>query len=111
MKNDIEIASAVAGGIGAVLKGLKSKIKLKSLIINAFVGLFLGFGVIQGLVFFFSSHKLSIGLIAFIGWLAGWLSNEITDKMEAYIDVVYEITVDKTKEFFNNLSKWFKPKK
>lgn len=111
MKNDIEVVSAIAGGAGAVLKGLKAKQKRKALVINLFVGAFLGFGVVQSLVFWFSSKEFAIGLIVFISWIGGWLSNDITDKIENYLDVVYDIIVEKTKAFFDSIGKWFKPKK
>lgn len=90
MKHNIEIWSAVAGGVGALLKALRKYKNFKNLLINSLVGLFLGFVVVQGVINFVADKEYTISLIIAIGWVSGWLSNEITDKLEALLEVIFD---------------------
>jgi hypothetical protein len=101
MKNDPELWSAGAGGVGALLRALKNNSKLRGLIINSVIGLFLGFVVIQGLFLFLSEEDFTIQAIIAIAWVIGFLSNSVVDKLDDLLDFVFLLTTKKMEDKFD----------
>ena len=87
MENYTDLLGIIVGMMGALLKALKKRLKLISTIlvmITAGILCYTLIGVVQ-LYYGELPEKASL-LIAFV---VGWTANEITDKMDLFIDDIY----------------------
>jgi len=88
LENFTDIFGILIGMIGALLKALKKRMKAISTVLSMVVAGILCYSAI-GLVEMFYGHvssKVSI-LIAFV---VGWTANELTEKMDLFIDDIYD---------------------
>ena len=91
LENFTDVLSILIGMLGAMLKAVKKRMKVISAVLSMIVAGILCYSAI-GLVEMFwgaVSPRVTI-LIAFI---VGWTANEITDKMDLFIDDIYEYYV------------------
>lgn len=87
MENYTDLLGIIVGMLGALLKALKKRLKLISTIlvmVTAGILCYTLIGVVQ-LYYGELPEKASL-LIAFV---VGWTANEITDKMDIFIDDIY----------------------
>ena len=87
MENYTDLLGIIVGMMGALLKALKKRLKLISTIlvmITAGILCYTLIGVVQ--LYYGSLPEKASLLIAFV---VGWTANEITDKMDLFIDDIY----------------------
>ena len=88
MKHDIDFISAMVGVLGAFLKGIKKRNKMRTVIINMITGGCLALLSMDIIPYFIEdASDKTISLIAFS---IGYLSSELTDNFEALLDSVFE---------------------
>lgn len=96
MKENIDIVSAVAGGVGALIKGKKAKRKLKALILDVSVGCILGYTTIGLLDYFLTG--VNTKTVMLVSFSVGWVANEITEIIEKLINDLYVYLSNKLKK-------------
>ena len=79
------------GTVGAFLKGLKQKLKLKSLLIACLVAGILTYGATGVIEFFY--QDLPPKLVILISFAVGWVTNEITHKLDELVGDLYEFFI------------------
>jgi hypothetical protein len=87
-ENFTDLFGIATGMIGALIKSIKKKMSLQHKIIGMVVAGILCYTSIGVVQMFYGElpEKVSI-LIAFI---VGWTANEITDKMDIFVDDLYD---------------------
>jgi uncharacterized membrane protein YeaQ/YmgE (transglycosylase-associated protein family) len=83
-----EILSILVGMVGALIKSIKKKVSLRNKIISMVVAgilCYTAMGLVQ-MLYGDLPQKVSI-LVAFV---VGWTANEITDKMDIFVDDLYD---------------------
>lgn len=101
MKNIEQLGDflALAVGIfGALLKGIKNKLKFPSIILGCLVAGVLTFSIIGIIEFYYQT--LPPKFIVLISFTVGWVANEITEKMDAFVNDVYDIFIQWIKNKF-----------
>jgi hypothetical protein len=105
MKNDLhnltDLFSMLIGVVGALLKGIKSKLSVITIILSCIVAGILSYASIGLIEIFYTD--LSPKLVIFISFCVGWIANEITAKLDLLVNDFYDI-------FINWLRNYFKPK-
>lgn len=96
MKDNIDIISAVAGALGAVLKGKKMSKKTKIIIIDSVIGGVLGYAMVDLLEFFLSG--LSTKVVIFISLICGTLAGELFEASEKIFNTALSYFSDKIKK-------------
>lgn len=98
-----DLLSIAIGMVGALLKGVKIKMHPVSVILGMLVAGILSFSTIGLIELFFSevSQKIAI-LVAFV---TGWVANELTQKMDEFVNDVYEILISWIKSKFKTKEK------
>ena len=92
-----DIIAMAIGMAGALMKGLKKKLKIKTILITMSVAGILSYSLLGLLEIFY--HDWTPRLIIFVSFVVGWLANEITEK----IDLVFD-------DAFNYFLGWIKKK-
>lgn len=109
MKNFEQLGDLLAlavGIFGAFLKGLKNKLKLPSILLGCLVAGVLTFSIIGVIEYYYAT--LPPKFVVLISFTVGWVANEITEKMDAFVNDVYDILIEwikskfKTKKNENN---------
>ena len=77
------------GMIGALMKGLKKRLKIKSIFIGMVVAGILSFSLIGLIEIFYK--ELSPKLIILVSFIVGWLANEITEKIDLVFDDAFDV--------------------
>lgn len=93
-----DLVAVVIGVVGALLKGLKSKLKMQSIVLGCLIAGILTYcstGIIE-MYFVNASDKI----IILVSFSVGWVSNEITAKMDDFIGDVYSVILAYIKTFF-----------
>ena len=101
MKNFNELSDFMAIGVGvlgALLKGLKAKFKLSTILISCIVAGILTFSVTGVLEMYY--NEVSPKIIILVSFSVGWVTNEITLKMDDFIGDIYNIVLAYIKTFF-----------
>lgn len=88
LKSDPSVLAGLIGGLGAVLKGVKKADKLKSIIINVIIGGLLAFLSIDLIPYVITDASEKTTLL--VSFSVGFMSNELTDKLELLLDTVFE---------------------
>ena len=76
------------GMVGALMKGLKKRLKLQTILITMVVAGILSFSLMGLLEIFY--HEFTPRLVILVSFLVGWLANEITEKIDLIFDDVFE---------------------
>lgn len=84
MKDNLDLWSAFAGALAALLKGIKHKLKMKQLILSLVVAAVLAWGTIGLLQYFFASKDIDVKVIILTSFSVGWIANEITDVLDEF---------------------------
>lgn len=99
--NELGDFLAIAVGIvGALLKGVKNKLKPITVVLACIVAGILSYSML-GLVEIFY-HDLNPKLVILISFVTGWIANEITTKLDLLVNDVYNIFIDWLKGKFKN---------
>ena len=89
MKENIDLLSAIVGGLAALLKAIKKRMNFQTIIISAIVGAVLGFGALGVLTFFLS--QATPNLIIFVSFVVGWVAGELTEIFEEAVKDGYTL--------------------
>ncbi|CAB4153067.1 hypothetical protein UFOVP611_45 [uncultured Caudovirales phage] len=103
MKNFEQLGDLLALGVGilgAFLKGVKNKLKLPSILLGCLVAGVLTFSIIGVIEFYYST--LPPKFVVLISFTVGWVANEITEKMDAFVNDVYDILIEWIKGKFKS---------
>ena len=84
-----DIIAMSIGMIGALMKGLKKRLKIKSIFIGMVVAGILSFSLIGLIEIFY--QELSPKLIILVSFIVGWLANEITEKIDLVFDDAFDV--------------------
>jgi hypothetical protein len=101
MKWNGDYSDLMAVGIGvagALLKGLKSRLNKMTVLIGCIVAGILTYSATGIIEMYYSS--LSPKIIILVSFSVGWLTNEITQKMDDFIGDVYAMVIAYIKTFF-----------
>lgn len=93
-----DIIAMSIGMAGALMKGIKKRLKIQTIIITMIIAGILSFSLLGVLELFY--HELTPRLIILVSFIVGWLANEITEKIDLFFDDIYEYFI-----------KWIKTKK
>lgn len=88
LENYTDVFGIITGMIGALIKSIKKNTNIKHKIISMVVAgilCYTAIGVVQ--MFYKELPEKALILISFI---VGWTANEITDKMDAFVDDIYD---------------------
>tara|TARA_R110000772_G_scaffold36091_3_gene86580 strand:+ start:5541 stop:5849 length:309 start_codon:yes stop_codon:yes gene_type:complete len=93
-----DIIAMGIGMAGALMKGLKKKLKLRSILITMVIAGILSFSLLGLLEIFY--HDWTPRLVIFVSFVVGWLANEITEKIDLMFDDAYNYFISwiKTKD-------------
>ena len=80
------------GVLGALIKGLKKRFNASTIILGMLIAGILTFAV-TGIIETFYSH-LSPKIVILISFSVGWVANEITEKLDLFVNDVYEIFIE-----------------
>jgi hypothetical protein len=101
MKNFEHLGDFLAlavGVLGAFLKGLKNKLKPATIILGCLVAGVLTFSIIGVIEYYYAT--LPPKFVVLISFTVGWVANEITEKMDAFVNDVYDILIEWIKSKF-----------
>ena len=79
------------GTVGAFLKGIKQKLKLKNLLIACTVAGILTYGTTGLIEYFYLDFSPKI--IILISFVVGWVTNEITAKLDELVGDLYNFLI------------------
>ncbi len=103
MKNNLDIYAIGIGVMGAILKGIKYKINMKSIMLSGAVSAILAYCTIGVLDMFFSN--LEPRIIILVSFAVGWVSNEFMDILDAVVKDSYDVFIAWGKEKVNKFLK------
>jgi hypothetical protein len=101
MKGNIDIIAGLTAIIGAFLRALKRKFTKKETIINLFIAGILAFGVIGFLEMLLPRFVNDVRILLLISFFVGWLTHDLTDRIEKLISDIYDLFIDYLKIKFN----------
>lgn len=99
MKNNTDLWAVGIGIMASLMKGLKNKLDVKTLIIAVIIGAILSYGTLGLLDLLFSD--LQPRVIMLVSFAVGWVANELTDVLDQVIKDGYELLKSWAKNRFN----------
>ena len=84
-----DIFAMLIGMTGALMKGLKKRLKIKSILIGMVVAGILSFSLIGVIEMFYKD--LGPKVIILVSFVVGWLANEITEKIDLIFDDAFDL--------------------
>ncbi len=93
-----DILSVTIGFVGALIKGIKNKLKPVTIILACLVAGILSYASIGVIEMFYTD--LSPKVIIFISFCVGWVANEITAKLDLLVNDFYDIFIGWVRSFF-----------
>tara|TARA_R110002050_G_scaffold12524_7_gene41058 strand:- start:1289 stop:1606 length:318 start_codon:yes stop_codon:yes gene_type:complete len=99
LNNYTDVFAALVGVMGALLKGLKSKMSLKQTFLGMLVGGILAYCTI-GIIDEFLPN-LSQRATVLVSFAVGWVANELTDILDKFVKDAYDIFIAYLRSFFN----------
>jgi hypothetical protein len=100
MKWNGDLGDLMAVGIGmagALLKGIKSKLNSSTVVIGCIVAGILTYSATGIIEMYYD--ELSPKIIILVSFSVGWVTNEITQKMDDFIGDVYNLVIAYIKSF------------
>lgn len=95
LENFTDVIAMAVGMVGALLKGLKKRLKLQTIFIGMVIAGILSFSLIGIVELFYD--ELTPKLIILISFVVGWVANELTEKIDLVFEDVYKYYYDKIK--------------
>lgn len=86
------------GMFGALSKGLKNKLPRRSIIISICIAGVLSYGTIGLIALFYDKMTPKLTILA--SFCIGWVANELTSKLDEFVNDFYEIFIEKIKSIF-----------
>jgi len=94
-----DLIAIAIGMLGAMTKGLKKQLKIKTILIGMCIAGILSFSLIGVLELFYD--ELTPRLIILVSFIVGWVANELTEKIDLVFEDFYQYIYKK----FKNLIK------
>jgi hypothetical protein len=91
MEQFLDFISMGVGMVGAMLKGIKRKFRVTTIILSMLIAGILTYSV-TGLVAYFYAD-VNPKVIVLISFCIGWVANEFTDVLDELIGDLYEIFI------------------
>lgn len=95
-----DLMSMGVGMIGALLKGIKRKYKLTTIVLSMLIAGILTFSVTGVLTMYYS--ELNSKVVILVSFCVGWISNEITDVLDDFVGDVYDIFINWLRNKYGN---------
>jgi len=83
-----DLLAMAIGMTGALLKGLKKRVKVQSLISGMIIAGILSYSLIGVIEIFYD--ELTPRLIILVSFVVGWIANEVTEKIDLVFEDLYE---------------------
>ena len=83
-----DLLAMAIGMTGALLKGLKKRVKVQSLISGMIIAGILSYSLIGVIEIFY--NELTPRLIILVSFVVGWIANEVTEKIDLVFEDLYE---------------------
>lgn len=99
LENFTDVIAMAVGMVGALMKGLKKRLKLQTIFVGMVIAGILSFSLIGVVELFYD--ELTPKLIILISFVVGWVANELTEKIDLVFEDLYKYYYDK----FKNLMK------
>ena len=99
LENFTDLIAIAVGMLGAMTKGLRKKLKIKTILIGMCIAGILSYSLIGVVEIFY--NELTPRLIILVSFIVGWIANELTEK----IDLVFEDFYQYIHKKFKNLIK------
>jgi uncharacterized membrane protein YbjE (DUF340 family) len=96
----MDLLSMAVGMIGAMLKGIKRRLKISTIVLSMVIAGILTYAITGAVAYFYADVNQKV--IVLIAFCTGWVANEITDKMDEFIGDIYEIFIDWLKQKYGN---------
>ena len=93
-----DLISMCIGMAGALLKGLKTKMHPFSVFLSMIIAGIFSYSTIGLIEMFYAD--LSQKVIILIAFCVGWIANEITSKLDLFVNDMYQILLDWVKSKF-----------
>ncbi len=103
MEQFTDVIAIFIGMLGAMIKGLKQKVKLRTLFTSMLIAGILTYGITGFIEIFY--HELTPKLVILISFVVGWGANEMTEKIDLLIDDLYDYFSSKLKKGNNGADK------
>jgi hypothetical protein len=100
MEQFLDFISMGVGMIGAMLKGIKRKFRLTTIILSMMIAGILTYSV-TGLVAYFYAD-VNPKVIVLISFCIGWVANEFTDVLDELIGDLYDIFITWLRNKYGN---------
>ncbi len=83
-----DLMAMAIGMTGALLKGLKKRIKLQGILTGMVIAGILSYSLIGVLEIFY--NDLTPKLIILVSFVVGWIANEVTEKIDLIFEDAYQ---------------------
>ena len=83
-----DIIAMAIGMAGALMKGVKKRLKIQTIIITMVVAGILSYSLLGVLELVY--HDFTPRLVILVSFVVGWLANEITEKIDLVFDDAYD---------------------
>jgi hypothetical protein len=103
IENWFDFIAIAIGVVGALLKGLKKKYNLSTIGIGMLIAGVLTYSVTGVIEMFYSG--LSTKVVILISFCVGWIANEITEKLDEFVNDIYSILIAFIRSKFSSTKK------
>lgn len=93
-----DLISIIFGGIAAFLKSLKLKLPWRTVILSVCIAGIVAYGTIGFLTLYFKD--ISPKMMVLASFSIGWVANELTTKLDSFVNDAYEIIINRIKSIF-----------
>jgi CHASE2 domain-containing sensor protein len=83
-----DLLAMAIGVTGALLKGLKKRLKVQALVSAMIIAGILSYSLIGVIEIFYD--ELTPRLIILVSFVVGWIANEVTEKIDLVFEDLYE---------------------
>jgi hypothetical protein len=103
MENLTDFVAMFIGVVGALLKGIKKKFNKSTIFIGMLIAGVLTYATTGLIEIFFTDVPQKV--IILISFCVGWIANELTEKLDEFVNDVYDIIVEWIRRKFNSKNK------
>ena len=103
LQNFTDLFAIGFGMIGSLIKGIRAKFNLSTIVLGMLIAGIMTYSIIGIIEIYYS--ETSPKVIILISFCVGWVSNEITTKLDLVVGDIYEIFIQWIKKHFNKTKK------
>ena len=103
IENFTDLIAMFIGVIGAFLKGMKKKFSKSTIIIGMLIAGVLTYAITGLIEMFFNDVPQKV--IILISFCVGWIANEVTEKLDEFVNDFYDIIIEWIRRKFNYKNK------